>query len=273
MINFGWEGDEAMENRMILDLKGKAGIITGAGAGMGKEIALRFSADGAAVILADRDYVAACKVQETICNKGGNAVAIKADVSIEDEVREVAATCIDNFSKIDFLISNAGVVGPYNFENTSVEDWDRVFSVNTKGGFLCSKYVLPHMKKQKSGRIIFNASTNGGKPGGYVIAYRASKAAVIMLARSLALHVASYGITVNAICPGVTMTPLQRKLTENLLEEKSTTFEEYVEERVKRIPMGRFTEANDIADMTEFLISDNAAFITGQAIYVNGGEW
>jgi NAD(P)-dependent dehydrogenase (short-subunit alcohol dehydrogenase family) len=262
-----------MSNRIRLDLNGKAGIVTGGGAGIGKEIVARLSSDGASLIVADCEINAARAVQNEIRKKGKNALAVKADVRFDGDVREMVDACIQNFSRIDFVVSNAGTVGPYHFEETSAQDWDNVFAVNAKGGFLCAKYALPHMKKQKSGRIIFNASTNGGKPGGYVIAYRASKAALIMLARSLALLAAEYGITVNAVCPGVTMTPMQRKLTESLLEQKGITFEEYVKEREKRVPMGRFTDVGDIADITEFLISDNAGFITGQAIYVNGGEW
>lgn len=262
-----------MSNRMKLDLKGKSGIVTGGGEGMGREISMRLSSDGASVTVVDIELDLAEDVQNAIRRSGGNAVAVKADVSNEADVRRMVNTSIEHYSRIDFLISNAGVVGPYNFEDTTSDDWDSVFGVNTKGGFLCSKYVLPYMQKQKSGRIILNSSTNGGKPGGYVIAYRASKAALIMLARSLALYAAPFGITVNAVCPGVTMTKMQKRLTESQLGQKGISFEEYVEERAKRVPMGRFTDVRDIADIVEFLVSDNAEFITGQAIYVNGGEW
>jgi NAD(P)-dependent dehydrogenase (short-subunit alcohol dehydrogenase family) len=262
-----------MTCRMCVDLTGRAGIITGAAAGMGREIAVRLGSDGASLILADRDFGEAVALQDEINGNGGHALALKTDVSDEKNVQAMVEHCMSSYSKIDFLVSNAGVVGPYTFDETSSEEWDNVFAINTKGGFLCAKYALPHMQRQKSGRILFTASTNGGKPGGYVIAYRASKAALIMFARSLALYAAPYGITVNAICPVVTMTPMQRTLTEDLLEPAGMIFEGYVEERKKRVPMGRFTSVKDIADVTEFLISDNASFITGQAIYVNGGEW
>jgi 3-oxoacyl-[acyl-carrier protein] reductase len=262
-----------MKNRMTVDLSDRSGIITGAGGGMGKDIALRLADDGASLILADVNAESVIEVQKMILSRGGKACAVKADVSAENDVKEMVDVCVNNYTKIDFLVSNAGIVGPYEFEDTTPDDWDKVFAVNARGGFLCAKYVLPHMKSRKSGRIIFNASTNGGKPGSYVIAYRASKAALIMLARSLALHTALYGITVNAVCPGVTMTPMQRSLTEDLLKKKGISFEEYVQQRRKRVPMGRFTEVHDVTDTVEFLISENAAFITGQAIYVNGGEW
>ena len=258
---------------MKVDFSDRSGIITGAGAGMGKDIALRLADDGASVILADVNAEYAIEVQKIILSRGGKVCAVKADVSVETDVKEMVDACVAHYTKIDFLVSNAGTVGPYEFEDTTAEDWDGVFAVNARGGFLCAKYVLPHMKRRKSGRIVFNGSTNGGKPGSYVIAYRASKAALIMLACSLALHAAPYGITVTAVCPGVTMTPMQRSLTEDLLKEKGISFEEYVQERRKRVPMGRFTEVHDVTDTVEFLISENAAFITGQAIYVNGGEW
>lgn len=282
--------------RSTLDLRGKAGIVTGAGSGMGREIAQRLASDGACVVAADIAYESVSYLRDEILHAGGSAHAVKADVSNEHDVIQMTDACIQNCGAIDFLVSNAGTVGPYEFEKTTVEEWDQVFAVNVRGGYLCSRHVLPHMKKSGSGSIIFNASTNGAKPGKYVIAYRSSKAALIMLARSLALHAAPFGVTVNAICPGVTATPMQRSLFEdlqatggrgglsgnksmNMSESMSGTksgtmsYEEYAEERKKRIPMGRFTEVSDIADITEFLLSDNGGFITGQAIFVNGGEW
>ena len=262
-----------MANRLTLNLEGKAGIITGAGGGMGREIAGRLACDGAGVLLVDLNYESLCESCDEIKEKGGRAVAVQADVGVEDDVKRMTDTCLGSYSKIDFLVSNAGIVGPYGFEDTSADEWDRVFAVNTKGGFLCAKHALPHMRQNKSGRIVFNASTNGAKPGEHVIAYRASKAALIMLARSLALHVAPFGITVNAICPGVAMTSLHKSLTESLLKTEGISYEEFVAERKKRVPMGRFTDVQDVADLTEFLLSDNAGFITGQAIFVNGGEW
>jgi len=260
-------------HRSTLDLGGKAGIITGAGSGMGREIALRLSSDGACVVVADIEYEAVCALRDEIRDAGGEAHPVQADVSNEADVKAMSQACIDTCGGIDFLVSNAGIVGPYDFDKTTAEDWDRVFGVNARGGFLCARHVLPHMKKNRSGRIIFNASTNGAKPGKHVIAYRSSKAALIMLARSLAMQAAPYGITVNAICPGVTATPMQRNLVEGLQASEGISYEEYTEEREKRIPMGRFTEVSDIADIAEFLLSDNADFITGQAIFVNGGEW
>jgi NAD(P)-dependent dehydrogenase (short-subunit alcohol dehydrogenase family) len=265
--------DVHMANRMKADLGGMAGIITGAGSGMGKEIAFRLTASGASAMLADIDFDAVMEVRGSIVERGGSAFAVKADVSSEVDVKNMVKACMETFHTIDFLISNAGTVGPYRFEDTTKKDWDDVFAVNTRGGFLCAHYILPQMKKRRKGRIVFNASTNGGKPGEYVIAYRASKAALIMLARSLALYAAPYGVTVNAICPGVTMTDMQKKLTESLAKEQDMSFEEHVVERTKRVPMGRFTKVEDIADIAEFLVSDSAEFITGQVIYINGGEW
>ena len=259
--------------KSTLDLRGKAAIITGAGSGMGREIALRLASDGARVVVGDIVYKSICTLRDEILDAGEEAHAVQADVSNEKDVKRMADACIDTCGVIDFLVSNAGTVGPYEFDETTAEDWDRVFAVNVKGGFLCARHVLPHMKKNRSGRIIFNASTNGAKPGKYVIAYRSSKAALIMLARSLAIHTAPFGITVNAICPGVTATPMQRSLVEDIQTSEGMSYEDYNEERKKRIPMGRFTQVSDIADITEFLVSDNAGFITGQAIFVNGGEW
>jgi NAD(P)-dependent dehydrogenase (short-subunit alcohol dehydrogenase family) len=259
--------------RMTADFSGESGIVTGAGSGMGRDIAIRLAGAGASLILADVNFDAALQVQNTIVESGGRACALKADVREAADVEHITGTCLERYTHIDFLISNAGIVGPYEFEDTTPEEWDNVIAVNTRAGFLCARSVLPHMKRRRRGRIVFNASTNGGKPGGHVIAYRVSKAALIMLARSLALHTAPYGITVNAVCPGVTMTPIQRSLIESLLDEREGSFDEYVEEREKRVPMGRFTSMRDVTDMVEFLLSDNASFVTGQALFVNGGEW
>jgi NAD(P)-dependent dehydrogenase (short-subunit alcohol dehydrogenase family) len=259
--------------RCSLDLGGRAGIVTGAASGMGREIALRLARDGACLVAADTAYEPLCELREEILQYGGEARAVRTDVSRENDVKHMTQVCMETYGAIDFMVSNAGVVGPYTFEETSVGAWDRVFAVNTRGGYLCARHVLPHMERNGSGRVIFNASTNGAKAGKYVIAYRSSKAALIMLARSLALHAAPFGITVNAICPGVTATPMQRNLVEELEKAGGMSYGDYTEERKKRIPMGRFTEVSDIADITEFLLSDNAKFITGQAIFVNGGEW
>jgi NAD(P)-dependent dehydrogenase (short-subunit alcohol dehydrogenase family) len=267
--------DSSTVHRMRVDLSGEVGIITGAGSGIGREIAARLHQDGASLVLADIDRGAVHRVVKELGDDPhpDRLHGMHADVSADGDVKRMVEECLSRFGKIDFLVSNAGIVGPYEFDETTADSWDRVFAVNTRGGFLCARHALPCMKEKRKGRIIFIASTNGGKPGGYVIAYRASKAALIMLARSLALHAASYGITVNALCPGVTMTPLQRELTENLLEKRGVSFDEYVADRTKSVPLGRFTEMRDIADMVEFLVSDNGGYVTGQALYVNGGEW
>ena len=267
--------DKRMETfrNMKLNLSGQVGIITGAASGIGKEIALRLAKDGASIILADINYDGLTEVLEHIKKEGENHIAVKTDVSIDKDVKNLISEGIKKFGKIDFLFSNAGIVGPYDFDDTSAGDWDKVFDINVKGMFLCSKYVIPYMKDRKYGRIIYTASTNADKPGGYVIAYRASKAAVVMLARSLALYAAPYNITINAVCPGVVLTQIEQNMIKEMIKDKNIKFEEYIENRAKRIPMGRFTKEKDIADIAEFLVSDNASFITGQSIFVNGGEW
>lgn len=261
-----------MSNKMKLDLNGKVGIVTGSASGIGREIALRLSLDGARVVLADVNTEGINEVSDLI-NEYGESVAVKTDVTSEKDVKNMLDICIEKYYKIDFIFSNAGIVGPYSFDDTTVEDWDSVFAVNVRGMFLCAKYVLPYMKERKQGRVVFTASTNAEKPGGYVIAYRASKAAVAMMAKSLALYAAPYNITVNSISPGVVLTPIEKKIIKEVIDKKGISFDEYVESRAKRIPMGRFTDVKDIADVAEFLLSDNASFITGQQIFVNGGEW
>lgn len=254
------------------DLSGQVGIVTGSASGIGREMALTLAKRGATLVLADINYKGIKEVESSI-SEYGRALAIETDVSSDQDVKSMVEKCLLEFGRVDFLCSNAGIVGPYNFEDTTAEAWDRVFEINTKGMFLCAKYVLPSMIEQKYGRIVFTGSTNAEKPGGYVIAYRASKAAVVMLARSLALYAAPHNITVNAVCPGVVLTPIERQMIKGVIKERGITFEEYVENRAKRVPMGRFTTEADIANAVEFLVSEKASFITGQAIFVNGGEW
>jgi NAD(P)-dependent dehydrogenase (short-subunit alcohol dehydrogenase family) len=186
---------------------------------------------------------------------------------MHDTVQDVIA----NLGQLDFLFANAGVLGPAEYFDITPGDWDLVLDVNVKGITHTCGAAAEHMMARRQGRIIVTASYNGVRAGAHVIPYRVSKAAAIMYTRCLALVLAPYGITVNAICPGVTLTPMQLDYAEATAVERSITLEQYLADRAAKIPMGEFTKIEDLTGLAEFLVSDAARLITGQAIAPDGG--
>jgi len=240
-------------------LEGKVSVITGAGQGIGKTIASRFAEEGSKIILIDISE----KVFETeaeLKRKGFQAIALKADVTSFDEVKR-AAKRAEGFGKPDVLVNNAGVVLPFNLERYSESDLDKVLAVNLKGSLNCSVAFAPYMIEKRYGRIINISSIAGIEIGTKSIYYSASKAGVIGLTRSLALWLAEYSITVNAICPGIVRTALTEKsLGEKVLADLS-----------KKIPLKRLASTMDIANLALFLASEESGYLTGQYIIIDGG--
>ncbi len=241
-----------------MDLSGKVAMVTGSARGIGREIALRLAEAGAAVVVSD--VADAEPVAEEIRKAGRQSLAVAADVSSASDVASLVAKAVEKFGRIDILVNNAGIARDQLLLRMSDEDWDAVLNVNLKSVFLCSRAVIRHMVRQRWGRIISISSIVGivGNPG--QANYASAKAGIIGFTKTLAREVGSRGITANAIAPGFIAT----KMTEQLSEEQKG-------EMLKRIPLGVLGTPRDVAEAVAFLASEEARYITGQVLGVDGG--
>jgi len=242
-------------------LEGKIALITGAGKGIGKAIALAFAREGADVIVNDIDSENAQKVAEEIRKSGVRFKAIIADVANEAEVDRTVTEALRAFGRIDILVNNAGIAGPATgLADMPVTEWDRVIAVDLRSVFLCTKFVLPSMLKHKYGKIINIASQLGQRGEAGLVAYCAAKAGVIGFTKALARELAPY-INVNAIGPG----PVDTDLTRSIGEEG-------IRPIISRLPMKRIGTVDDIAPTAVFLASEDSKWYTGQTLGPNGGD-
>ena len=269
---------------MDLNLKGKIAIVTGAGRGIGRAIALTFAKEGAYVVVSDIDPTAINDVTQEIASWGSRALGVRADMTKADQVTMMVNQSLNEFGKVDILVNNAGIlynaVGPAvvrnSFSESSTPEWRREIDLILYGTLNCMKEVIGHMIKQESGRIV-NISSDLGRSSimgmkGY-FTYSSAKAGVIGLTKSVAVEVASFGITVNAVCPGFVRTT-KALLAEKQKETKPQEYEFFknIEKiSVGAIPVGRLGEPEDVAKLVVFLSSDAASWITGQTYSVNGG--
>lgn len=243
-------------------LKDKVAIVTGAGRGIGRAVALALAAHGAHVAVNDVNLQNAAAVAGEIRAGGTKALVAQADVTDEAQVRKMVADTIDHFAGIDILVNNAGIVLTGPVTEITPESWDRVMAVNLKGVFLCSKAVFPVMMARRCGKIINMASVAGKQGGGLLgnSCYAASKGGVIAFTKGIAREGGPYNINVNAITPALTDTDMTSGLS---LKQRDAI--------LRMIPLGRVGEPGDIAAAVCFLASDYAAFITGEIMDVNGG--
>jgi len=245
------------------ELKGKVAIVTGASRGIGKGIAERLASAGAEIIIADLDISKAKKTAEELTKKDKKSLAIRVDVSKEKPVNFLIKKSLEKFGKVDILINNAGIMYRTRLKDLSLEEWERTLKVNLTGPFLLIKALLPVMKKNGYGRIV-NISSSAGRSvstlGG--VHYTASKAGLLGLTRAAAKELASFGITVNAVCPGLIDTQMVRK-TATRAELK--TF-------INSFPIQRLGLPEEIGDLVVFLCSEKASYITGASIDINGGD-
>ena len=243
-----------------MSLENKVGIVTGASQGIGESIALELAGELAEVILVDVQKDKLEKIVDKIEKAGGKATAFTVDVSRFDLVEETVKAILEKVQKIDFVVNNAGITRDNLLMRMTEDEWDAVIAVNLKGVFNFSKAVIRHMISNRSGRIVNLASVVGLMGNAGQTNYSASKAGVIGLTKSLAREVAARGITVNAIAPGYIATTM----TDALPESIKKMF-------VDIIPMKRFGTPEEVANVVKFLVSDEAAYITGQVIGINGG--
>jgi NAD(P)-dependent dehydrogenase (short-subunit alcohol dehydrogenase family) len=237
-------------------------IVTGAGQGIGRAIAIGFGKRGTSVVVADINSSNARKVQEEIEHSGQKALAVEVDVSSESSVTQMFKRSLQEFGSIDVLVNDAGIYPAAPIEALTTESWDRVIGTNLTGTFLCSRAAVAVMLEKNNGRIINVSSSTGFRGAKNAAHYAASKAGIIGFTKALALELAPNGITVNAVCPGLTDTaqPRGHMTDEELYLKKS------------RIPLDRIAQPEDIVGPVLFLASDKARQITGQTVFVNGGD-
>lgn len=243
-----------------MDLTGKRAIVTGAGQGIGKQIALKLAQRGADLIIDDINPQTAPQTAQEVQALGRKAITIVADVSKKEEVDELVKTAVRELGGIDILVNNAGIARSSVLLRLKDKEWDEVLDVNLKGIFYCTKAVAPSMIKQRYGKII-NISSIYGRTGAIGDAnYAASKAGIVGFTKSVAKELARYTINVNAVMPGLVDTPLLRGIPEK-----------YLQPMIEEIPLGRVGRPEDIANVVAFLASDDASYMTGAILEVTGG--
>jgi NAD(P)-dependent dehydrogenase (short-subunit alcohol dehydrogenase family) len=247
-------------------LSGKVAIVTGAASGIGRASAFAFSREGAKIVAVDIDRTPGEESVEQIRQHGGDAFFDRADVSSEAEVKSLVDRTIARWGRIDILFNNAGVVLVKPLEETTEADWDRLMSVNLKAVFFAVKYTVPHMRRAGGG-VILNTGSIGSLVGQVgTPAYIASKGAVALMTKSLALDYGRDGIRVNCLCPGITDTPMLREHMGH-----GSAGEANIRKRLARVPLGAILKPEDVARAALYLVSDDSAGITGVMHLVDGG--
>jgi len=245
-----------------MDLLEKTAIVTGAGKGLGWSIAERLARDGAHVVITDIDGKSAREKAHLIEQMNRQAMAIEMDVSRWSDVKAMVEKVVERFKRIDILINNAGILGPYlPVTDYPEEDWDRVIEVNLKGTFLCCKAVLPVMKAQSYGKVVNLASVAGKDGNANMSAYAATKAAIICLTKTLGKEMAPYNVFVNCVAPALIETEMAREMTP---EQRALL--------TSKIPLGRLGKPEEVASVVKFLVSEEASFVTGQCYDISGGR-
>jgi NAD(P)-dependent dehydrogenase (short-subunit alcohol dehydrogenase family) len=259
-------------------LRGKSAYVTGSAQGIGRATALRLAREGCSLALVDIDKAGLGITAEAIQGAGAEAISIVADVSQEGDVSSSIQQAVESMGDVDLLVNAAGVASQCDFLDLPVSEWDRNVDVNLKGTFLTCKLLGRHMADRGTGSIVNIASIAAKTGVGIQAHYCASKGGVVLLTQSAALALAPFNVTVNAVCPGLVWTDMMVRTSEWLLKndprfvDRGLTAEEVYLERVeKEVPLSKRIDPEDVAGVIAFLLSDEAALITGQAINVDGG--
>lgn len=247
-------------------LRNKVAIITGGASGIGRATALLFAEEGATVAVVDINIMQGRSLVDLIVSAGGKALFIPGNVAIADDCQAAVRLTVESFGGLNILFNNAGIIRRANVVDTTEEEWDRVMAINVKSIFLMSKYAIPHLEKAGGGSIINTSSGWGLKGGGNAISYCASKGAVTIMTRAMAIDHGKQNIRVNAICPGDTDTPMLRDEARQLgLPER-----DFLAESANR-PLRRLAQPSEIAQAVLYLASDAASYVTGTTLVVDGG--
>jgi 3-oxoacyl-[acyl-carrier protein] reductase len=244
----------------MFSLLGKVALVTGASQGIGRDTALALAEAGAKVAVAARNEEKLAALAQEIAAKGGEAVALKMDVADADEIKAGFKAVLEKFGKLDILVNNAAITRDGLAMRMKLEDWEAVIRTDLTGAHLCTQQALPAMMRARSGRIINIASVVAHMGNAGQANYVAAKAGLIGLTKAIAMEISSRNITVNAVAPGFIETPMTDVLPDKVKEELKT-----------RIPLGRMGAGRDVAAAIVFLASDEACYITGHVLDVNGG--
>jgi len=256
---------------MDLGLKGKVAIVTGGAKGIGASIVEGFVKEGSSVVIADNNLDATHKLEEKMQRGGAKVLSIRTDVTKKSDADRLVSTTLQEFGKIDILVNNAGIVSDINFVDIEEAEWDRINEVNTKGVYLVTRAVVPHMIAARQGKIV-NISSLAGKRGNVGVShYCASKFAVIGITQSVARELGEYNINVNAVCPGIVRTVMWEVLLDARSRRQGLPREQVWDAWIEQTPLKRPQTPEDMANVVLFLSSEISRNITGEAISVNGG--
>jgi D-sorbitol dehydrogenase (acceptor) len=253
-------------------LTDKVALITGSSGGIGQAMALRLAQEGAHIVAADVDSTLTEDTAQKVLAMGRKSFALQVDVTRQSDIDRMIQRSVEAMGRIDILMNNAGVIRFQDMLDITADDWDFVCNVNLKGAFFVMQAVARQMIQQgRGGKIVNTASVSGKQPEPFFVHYGVSKAGVISMTRSAAVALGPHQITVNAICPGSTVTNMHLTVTHALAERNNIPVEEMIKRREAMLPTGRRNRPEDIAAMAAFLASSDADNITGQAYNVDGG--
>jgi NAD(P)-dependent dehydrogenase (short-subunit alcohol dehydrogenase family) len=254
-----------------MELKGQVAIVTGAGRGIGRAIALELARQGADIVIAEMDQAGAKRTAEEVGALGRRAVVAPTDVTSRTDLRAMVDRAKAEFGRIDILVNNAGIYRAAATLDVTEEHWDAIMTINAKAVFFASQAVLPTMVAQKSGSIVSLASMAGKIGSKTNLPYNASKAAVVSMTKSLALAHAADGIRVNCVCPGFVETDMWTVVSRDQGKLLGMTAEEFTRQRAAQVPLGRMEKPEDVAHVVAFLAGPRSGYMTGQALSVDGG--